>query len=109
MDEWPVLAVNSSIPQHKTARDRHIAACSFLNEVGDQFPVNDELSAVAGRFDVVLDNEFNEFNRALSSWPTRYWIVDADLRVQLKCMPEGEFVSLAPLEQWLKENVSRGV
>lgn len=107
IDEWPVLSVNDAIQQHKSVEDRLNAACTFLNDISGSLPVATVCSSTLQQppspsFDIVLDNEWNEFNSLLSSWPTRYWILNADRRVLLKCMPEsGEFFSLNGLEEWL--------
>ena len=106
IDEWPVLSVNDSLRQHQSVDDRMAAACTFLNEVSGSFPINDGHVSTPS-FDILLDNEWNEFNSLLSSWPTRYWVLNSDRRVLLKCMPEGgEFLTLNGLEDWLAAYVA---
>jgi hypothetical protein len=110
VDEWPMLAVNESIKQHKSIEERHRAACIFLNEVGvDLLPVmdSDEINTETNslKYDFVLDNNYNDFNMNLFSWPTRYWVIGMDGRVAVKGMPEkhdASAFSLTALSVWLE-------
>jgi hypothetical protein len=88
-DEWPVLSVNPDIRQHQTALDRHEATVKYLNT----FPLSTN-------YEILLDNESNEFNNSYSSWPTRYWII-MNGKVCLKMMPDVDKISLDDLKRWL--------
>jgi hypothetical protein len=92
-DEWPVAGINDSIAQHKTCADRAAAAVFYRT----QYHVHE-----AATF--LLDSEDNAFNRAYSSWPTRYWTIDRG-RVAVKMMPEpgDNTITLNALSDWLKE------
>ena len=90
-DEWFVASINEELPQHKSLTDRVQAAQLFV----EKYPLHDGI-------ELVLDNEQNDFNETYSSWPFRYWMLDADGRIALKCMPEGDAVSLDALQRWLE-------
>lgn len=89
-DEWYVSSINEELSQHKSTSDRVEAANVFTAK----YPLHAQI-------ELVLDNEDNDFNETYSSWPFRYWMIDCDGKIALKCMPVGDKVSLDCLENRL--------
>ncbi len=92
-DEWPIKELEPETPQHKSLDDRINAACNFFANY-----------SVHEAFVLAADNSKNDFIDLYCSWPFRYWIMDGG-RIALKCMPDGDKVSLEALENWCGEYV----
>lgn len=93
-DEWPIKELEEEIPQHKTLNDRINAATIFFH----RNPLHPD-------FILTVDNFSNDFVNLYCSWPFRYWVVQDGL-IKVKCMPNGDSVSLSALYAWLQENIS---
>jgi hypothetical protein len=88
-DEWPIKELEEEILQHKSIEDRLVAAKSFISEY-----------SFHPKIQIVADNEDNVFIDQYPSWPFRYWGFQ-DGRIRVKCMPDGDQVSLDALNTWL--------
>ena len=99
-DEWPIAGVNDSVRQHVSLEDRTLAAQQLL-----------DVCAFDENIRLMLDNMSNAFNATYSSWPTRYWIVDAEGRIAVKMMPDpvDNTISLHRLCSWLSQHVGNKV
>ena len=93
IDEWPVRSTNADVRQHRSLEDRGAAAKRLQAE----FPLHTQLH-------LLLDNEHNDFNCTYSSWPFRYWVIRSG-RLALKLMPEGDQVSMQPVQDWCAEHL----
>lgn len=91
IDEWPIAGINEILLQHRTLQDRAKAATLFMQT----YPLDSSI-------ELLLDNEFNDFNQTYPSWPFRYWVVQNNL-IAVKAMPETDSASLKQLYNFLEK------
>ena len=82
-DQWPISSSRYNptgkpvkINQHKTLKERMIAANTFINTYGFKLPV-------------LVDGMSNEFQNTFFAWPFRFYIV-LNGKLQYKAMPTPE-------------------
>lgn len=83
VDEWPIGS-QYVIRQHTTPSERAAAAARVHSELGLRMPV-------------LLDTLQNDFNRAYSAWPFRYYVVNGTGVLTLSAQPIDASLPLSEL------------